>query len=721
MRRPLEIYWQEISWVRPFDFQVVLDFIIHLSGYTRRKPFIWEITFKRNSVKYYLGVDKDDRYYLLDLMKEHNPIESKQPSRQSHQVNYASQLLVKHSHLSLCTDAVNNFTRSALSVCHILKDDEELVVQFTIGKSRSPKPIPKELSIPPTWWQLISGNIPQLSSNSEKLMREKLKQAHFQVNAMVGYKVKDTPRKNYLEKALLSSFRILDSSGASVYFKSINPCCFNKIRNHPNFPLILSSKELASFLLLPHGEERLAGITDAVPKQLLPPIGMQATKKHLIFGRTTTSNSLSLGIMPKHLLSHLHLLGGTGSGKSTAILNLFLELARRGHSLVLIDPKGDLVRDVLERLPKERDEDIVILDPSIQGKVVGINPFDLTKHGISSELVADMLLGIFQDLFPDHFGIRSMDILSHSLLTLAKSKDSNLLMLYPLLINKGFRNGLLKNISDPFLLYFWQSFDGLSRSEQNLMLSPVLNKLRQIILREDLRFIFGQSNTNFSLMDIFIKRKILLIPLNRGVLGRENVKFISTLIIGCLWQLTLKRTEIPAGKRHYIYFFLDELTECLKTTISLDDALSLSRSLGVGYILANQFTKQLPANLKASIKANVKNKIVFGLSMDEAREIASETNLLSPDDFHSLPPYHIYARLPLLNNMLSWVSGITNPTSVSNRNLTELYAKSLTTYGTSTLHLEDNFKQILDTGTLEDPSLQNVGRKAKKEASNGIN
>ena len=191
--------------------------------------------------------------------------------------------------------------------------------------------------------------------------------------------------------------------------------------------------------------------------------------------------------------------------------------------------------------------------------------------------------------------------------------------------------------------------------------------------------------------------------------------------MGCLWQLTLKRTEIPAGKRHYIYFFLDELTECLKTTISLDDALSLSRSLGVGYILANQFTKQLPANLKASIKANIKNKIVFGLSMDEAREIASETNLLSPDDFHSLPPYHIYARLPLLNNMLSWVSGITNPTSVSNRNLTELYAKSLTTYGTNTLHLEDNFKQILDTGTLEDPSLQNVGRKAKKEASNGIN
>ena len=143
--------------------------------------------------------------------------------------------------------------------------------------------------------------------------------------------------------------------------------------------------------------------------------------------------------------------------------------------------------------------------------------------------------------------------------------------------------------------------------------------------------------------------------------------------------------------------------------------------MGVGYILANQFTKQLPANLKASIKANIKNKIVFGLSMDEAREIASETNLLSPDDFHSLPPYHIYARLPLLNNMLSWVSGITNPTSVSNRNLTELYAKSLTTYGTNTLHLEDNFKQILDTGTLEDPSLQNVGRKAKKEASNGIN
>ena len=136
-------------------------------------------------------------------------------------------------------------------------------------------------------------------------------------------------------------------------------------------------------------------------------------------------------------------------------------------------------------------------------RVIGINPFELTKFGVSEELVADMLLTVFKELFPDHFGIRTLDVLSHSFLTLAKSEEANLVMLVPLLTNKAFRQKMVGRISDPFLQSFWQSFETMSQSERNLLISPVLNKMRQILLRPELRAIFGQSQTSFSLMELF--------------------------------------------------------------------------------------------------------------------------------------------------------------------------------------------------------------------------
>lgn len=52
------------------------------------------------------------------------------------------------------------------------------------------------------------------------------------------------------------------------------------------------------------------------------------------------------------------------------MLNLILADVRENRSAVVIDPKATLVGDILERLPKEQDEDVVILDPSQSGQTV---------------------------------------------------------------------------------------------------------------------------------------------------------------------------------------------------------------------------------------------------------------------------------------------------------------------------------------------------------------
>jgi hypothetical protein len=67
---------------------------------------------------------------------------------------------------------------------------------------------------------------------------------------------------------------------------------------------------------------------------------------------------------------HVHLLGATGSGKSTQLCHLVLDDIRARRGVVVIDPKGDLVVDVLDRLPAELPDlarRLVLIDPDQPG------------------------------------------------------------------------------------------------------------------------------------------------------------------------------------------------------------------------------------------------------------------------------------------------------------------------------------------------------------------
>lgn len=708
MKRQTHLSWQSMDWTRPFKFESVCNFTMQLNGYSRRQPFIWEIRLIQEKAKHLIGADPLDMPYLNEMMASHNTVRFEKTKRSK--VTSTYDITLSKHHYALKTKETENVVRGFLSQAGTLKRNEEIVLQLVIGKSSSPKPILKDLGNPDaTIWQKVTGNIPPLSSDSKALIREKLYYSQFQVSLRLGIRAGNKAREIQILKSVLASLRILERAGARF---SAKPTSTEKL-NHGHLPwhfqTILSSIELASLFCLPAGDAQYAGVSSLSPKTILPSIGFSQNTKRL-FGYSLDKSPRFVGIPAREALSHTWLLGGTGSGKSTAILNLILADARENRSAVVIDPKATLVSDILERLPKERDENVVILDPSQTGQAVSINPFDLVRFGVPAELVADMLLGVFQEIFEESWGVYTQDILSHSLHTLAKVDGSILLDLPNLLTNKAFRHELLKSISDPFLLDFWQGYDTLSDSARQTMISPVLNKFRGILLRPALRAILGKSSGNFSLKDIFDKSRILLIPLNKGLIGAENAKFIGAILLGCLYQLTLLRAKETVRKPVFIY--IDEVTDYLKLPVPLDDALSMSRSLGVGYILANQFSKQLPKQLRHAIYANCHNQIIFGLSMDEAKEMARLVPELSAEDFYKLPPFQVYARVPIVKNTFKWLSAKTLPTPPAFRQKDEIYGESFKRYG-SDLNEDISFE------TTKKPTSR-IGRR-KKEATDEIN
>ncbi|HEM2961067.1 TPA: type IV secretion system DNA-binding domain-containing protein [Streptococcus suis] len=712
--------WSEWTWQRPFSEEDVKSLLGQLVGLARRKSLVFEVRLKKNRVRYLLGTEEQDKRYIHQLIQSHRQIQfSKAPKREK--ISVARLVQIKQSHYALKTDSLENMIRSSLALSKTLQPDEEIVLQLILGSDSPPRPQPKELpNLSARWYQVITNNIPELSENSKKLMRQKLNQSTFRCEIRLGANSRSILRTKEFFSSLLSCFRMLETH-ATIELKPISASKINQAQPSWSFPYSLATTDLACFLLLPVGEENMDGVPNVHPKLITPPLGYNLNhNKARSFGQTIETQPRPLQISSQSAKKHLFLLGSTGTGKTTAMSHLILsDIKSKKHSVVVIDAKGQLTHELLERTPAEHDEDIVVISPTAK-RIVGINPFELTNYGIEPEVIADYLLELFKGLYPEHFGIYSLDILSHAFLTLARIPNSSLVMLPSLLTNKHFRNKLLKNLTDPIgLESFWSWFEMLSEAQRHQMLNPILNKFRQFLLRPQLRAMLGQAQPKFSLAELFQGRKIVLVPLNKAVIGSESAKLIGSLVTSILWMLILRQSSVEPSKRQSAFIYVDETPSFLGIpNANLDEALSQSRQFNVGWAIGFQHLAQMSSNLKAGIESNTANKIVFGLNLNEAKEMAKSTLEVAKEDFYSLPPFWVYSRIETSPNTYRWVIGKTYPPTPRIRDSRTPYLNSLIRYGQNVDDLEREFQAFTyqeKPQTAE--SLDNLGRKKRSNRS----
>ena len=99
--------------------------------------------------------------------------------------------------------------------------------------------------------------------------------------------------------------------------------------------------------------------------------------------------------------------------------------------------------------------------------------------------------------------------------------------------------------------------------------------------------------------------------------------------------------------------------------------------------------------LKAGIESNVANKIVFGLNLDEAREMAKYTLEIDKEDFYSLPPFWVYIRTEILPNTYRWLIGKTYPPKPKIRDSRTPFLNSLSRYGQDISEIESQFENYI--------------------------
>lgn len=719
LKHPIEgLVWRELVWARPYKIETVWETLSHLAALSPRGAVIWEVHSRNGKVRYLLGAAKRHIRNIEEAIKAHGDIQFHEVGAEKRiAVTAARQLKISHPILSLKTDITQAVIRAELAALTEDKSGTEIVIQVVLGRAYAPSPVPANLVDPnATWLQILLGDVQKATAESRKTVKEKSEQHTFQAVIRIGASGENA---SYRLRSIISAFKVLEAAGVRIREEDSKISDLNTAHVPWHFPLQLSVKELANFLLLPAGEEELPGTPGLHPKLTLPPNWYKNPtnqKNDRSFAVSMEAiNPKRLSISPRDSLEHCHLIGPTGSGKSTAMLHLILSDINAGRSVLVLDPKTDLVNDVLMRIPEERIDDLVIIDSS-DSCPCGFNPLAFKDYG-SPSLIADAILSVLKEIFSDCWGIYTQDVLTAALLTLVGVEDATLLWLLPLLTDENFRRKITSKVKDRMALRpFWEQFEALRDTEKKQQISPVLNKLRQLTLRPGLRNVLGQAKPKFSLMDLFYKRKVVLVPLNKGLTGGESARLLGSLIVGLTWTLALSRAGIPAEKRHIVEIYIDELQDYLSLPTDLSDALAQARGLGVGLTLAHQYRDQLPINIRSGIDANARNKIVFGLSSKDAKEMAAMAPELTAEDFMTLPRYQIYTSFQSNGRNTGWIQGKTLSPPPALRNAADLKASCQATYGIPAEQIEEEYLNIFTTNNRnaeENPGDINIGRKKR--------
>lgn len=476
---------------------------------------------------------------------------------------------------------------------------------------------------------------------------------------------------------------------------------------------VLNTQELAGLWHLPTDAPPQL-LTIRSPKVPLPPGVSQGER--LLGLSTYADENLPVRLSIGDSMRHLHLLGPTGTGKTTAMLNLALQDIAAGRGVGVIDPKGDLVAGILARMPRGRLNDVVLITPETSDLSIGLNPLEARGED-DRDLIAENTLTIFKRIYERYWGMRTDDILKSVLLTLLRQPNSTLAHIPLLLTDRGFRARTIGDLNDPIGLgSFWLWFEKLSEAQRTEAIGPVLNKLRDFLVRPRLRRLLCQPRSTVDLRRVVDSGQILLADLSVGRWGDSSAALIGSFLVAKLWQAVLARAAVPEEKRRDFFLFIDEFQHFLGISGPFADTLAQARSLRLSLTIANQHLGQLPRDLREAITSNARSRAVFQCGQDDAAYLAREFAPLDAQALMTLPRFEMAARLSVGGETSRPFTARTMPPpEISDPSLAaEVVAASQARYGRHVAVVDRELQALL--APMNEPQIPEfgVGRRARR-------
>ena len=356
------------------------------------------------------------------------------------------------------------------------------------------------------------------------------------------------------------------------------------------------------------------------------------------------------GILTADRRKHVYILGKTGMGKSTLLENLILQDIHNGNGVCFLDPHGDSAEYIIQRIPENRINDLIYINPADSQYPFGFNILE-AENGEDDSLIVSGLMEIFARIWAGAWSSRMEYILANTLYALLSVEGTTLLGVVRLLTDTNYRNWVIDHITNATVKNFWvKEFAAFNDKYRTEAIAPILNKIGQFFSSDVTLNILGQSKSTINIRDIMNGSKILIINLSKGKIGEITMRLLGSLFVTKIQLAAMSRVNMSEEDRKDFYLYVDEFQNF--TSDSFATILSEARKYRLALTVAHQYIKQLEETenekVKNAIFGNVGTMMCFAIGAEDAQKIALEfAPVFSEQQLVSLSKHQIALKISI--------------------------------------------------------------------------
>ncbi|MNJ90189.1 AAA-like domain protein [compost metagenome] len=519
-------------------------------------------------------------------------------------------------------------------------------------------------------------------SSNKKEKESKYKKPCFTVSIRIATKSNDSVIAEETVKSIATVFKELDDENKlrpiKINIKSMTERDMKK-------GYTLATNEIAQFAYLPGKNVSASNIDKGGVKM---PYDKNIPNKGVVFGFSPQQNNrlvaFPMNTISKEKYDSLYadyeklidnickprlVLGMMGTGKSEWIVNYTLSLIEKGLSVILVDPKNDTQKRLIESIPEDKLDKINYLDLGDLLYPPGMNLLRRRNPGDPTEisLIVQSLISFFKKQFGKSWGFAMQQLIMMTGNIILLDEIATLYEFQLMLTNKEYRGKMIDKVEERLkdknvggkamlkeLLAFWKQFHSWSEKDQLARINSTMNKIGIFMSNRIVRAIVSQDES-FDFRKAGDNGRITIVNIPDGELQDENRELLASFINKAIWLDYRSRSNIPIEKRYPTVWLIEE------AHMVMDDefipVLTQSRGYRLGVTVLtqglNNFESRGYGELKDILLTNCKNKIVFRVGPSDARILSDEFAPLTAFDLMNCPDYHFYSKILLEGGKVS--------------------------------------------------------------------
>ena len=514
--------------------------------------------------------------------------------------------------------------------------------------------------------------LPRLTAMEEEMLKgieEKNSKAGLDVNLRIIVSAENKGKAHVYLDNLASAFSQYNYYEYGNSFRNkitlkrqrelINDFIYRRFDTKINF--LLNTEELASLYHFPLKTVETPNILWLTAKHAPAPTNIP--EEGILLGQNIYRGQIiDIRIKRVDRRRHVYIIGKSGVGKSVLLASLAIQDINNGEGVCVIDPHGDLINDVISRVPPQRAEDVILFAPADTARPLALNLLEYdSRYPEQKTFVINEMIKIFDklyDLRQTGGPIFEQYMRNAMLLVMSDPASGSTLMEIPkVLADADFRRMKLAKCGDPTVVAFWRQEAEKAGGEAALanVVPYITSKLTSFISNDTMRPIIGQQKSSFNLRDVMDNKKILLVDLSKGQVGEMNAYLLGMILVGKILMAALSRADIPREERKDFYLYIDEFQNF--TTDSICSILSEARKYSLNLIIAHQYLGQLvraqDATIKEAVFGNVGSWVLFKIGSEDAEVMEKEfAPVFNQYDLINIAKYTAYVKL-LIDNTAS--------------------------------------------------------------------